>query len=670
MKNYLLISLDTLRADVAYSGRFRTVERIRARGTTFRSAVASAPLTPPSHASVLSGVHPWRHGLRHLFREQINDDTVLIAEHFQRSGYSTGAVVSCPGLNAWYGFDRGFDTFDDEIPLLADGSDPLQTVDVKLRGTALKRANVVADRAIDWLQAREEQAFFLFIHFFDSHWPYEAPETHGEIKNNYEGEIAFMDHHLGRVIDHLETSGRLDDTTIILFSDHGEDLDGCYANDKAGPRGHTEEEGHGALLYDQTQSVALVVSEPGTVPQGVTVAPQVRLIDIAPTLADLAGLSMDRHCDGQTLRPIWEGQDTRHRPAYFETFYRNEITDDDGAPAGYKPLAGVRLDDRWKVIWEPAGLDAAYEVYDLHSDPLEWSPILARADIVPVPDASAQPLDDDGLEAVAAQVAATAPAAAKQLRALIKALSERPSCGIAVDGSLAKGRFDDLSDIDLTLTFPYRGPSADDLQWVRDCVARSGDVLSAFPALHLGMPHLLIFFLRVDAQVVKVDIRCDGPAEDRRPGAVTTLRPGDGCTDGRPSATPASFDPTLSWNRLIGWAWYCVLKLRRDELFAAEEGLAGIRNDILIPAMRQLAGAPQTGTYRIEADLSVEDRAQLHKTFAMELTAPALSASLAAAIGAGKACLSRLVPPGQADGFAQSLEFIRQHGQLSHDDDT
>ena len=261
MKNLILVSLDTVRADVAYSGKFKAINILRKNSTTFLNTISSSPFTPASHASVFTGLHPYNHGLRHLFKEKINPSVKMLAQVLKEKGYETGAIVSCPGMNKWYGFSKGFDYYDDEIPKLADGSDPLLTVDVKKRGTALKRADLVVDRAKKWLHGKQNKKYFLFIHFFDAHWPYETPEKFGG-NNPYEEEVAFSDHYLGILLDSLKKDLLLTNTSVIVFSDHGEDLEGLYPNDKGGKKlGHPEESGHGCLLYDQTQKVVFMIND-------------------------------------------------------------------------------------------------------------------------------------------------------------------------------------------------------------------------------------------------------------------------------------------------------------------------------------------------------------------------------------------------------------------------
>jgi arylsulfatase len=376
--NVLFISLDTVRADVAYSGKLAGVERLRAGGTTFSQAISSCPLTPVSHATVFTGLQPPNHGVRHLLREQLRPDVPTFAERLRAVGYETGAVVSCPGLNRWYGIDRGFEHYDDEIPLLPDGRDPLTVGDVKLRGLALKRAPVVVERSTAWLSGRRAP-FFFFAHFFDAHWPYEPPEDVGvAVDNPYEGEVAFTDHYLQLLLRRFEELGHsLADTLVVCFSDHGEDLGGWYANDHAGERGHPYEEGHGCLLFDATQHVPLMFSGPG-VPVGRVVDAQVRLVDIMSTALELLDLE-PTDSDGQSLTGFFDGSASfpPPRPAYSETFFPEEKRESSGYTS-LTALASVRQDDgaghRGKVIWQVDPATRA-EVYDLVADPTETAPV-------------------------------------------------------------------------------------------------------------------------------------------------------------------------------------------------------------------------------------------------------------------------------------------------------
>lgn len=368
MKNILFISLDTVRADVAYSGKFPGINALREDGVTFLNAISSSPLTPISHATVLTGLQPYNHGIRHLFKEKLRPDAKTITQLLKEKGYATGAVVSCPGMNRWYDFCRGFDHYDDEIPLLPDGTDPLQTVDVKKRGTALKRAPLVIDRAWEWIEKQKtsDQPFFLFMHFFDAHWPYEAPEKFAG-DNSYEQEVAYSDHYLNVFIDKLKQAGLWEDLTLVCFSDHGEDLEGLYPNDKAGEElGHPEELGHGCLLYDQTQKVVLIMKGQG-IERKKTIEQQVRLVDVAPTVLELLGMKeAEGVLDGVSLLPTLNG-DELHLPAYCETFYPEEQTQATGGKfADTNNKIALRINNKHKTI-KHLGSDFV-EVYDLEGD--------------------------------------------------------------------------------------------------------------------------------------------------------------------------------------------------------------------------------------------------------------------------------------------------------------
>lgn len=369
-KNLILISLDTVRADVAYSGKFAPINDLRKESVTFLNTISSAPLTPGSHASVLTGLQPHNHGIRHLFREKLNKKIKTVSQILKEQGYQTGAIVSCPGMNKWYGFDRGFDYYDDEIPKLADGSDPLETVDVEKRGTATKRGDIVAKRAIEWLEKNEKkQPFFLFLHFFDAHWPYKAPEKYGG-DNNYEEEVAYSAHYMKLFLDELKKRKLYDQSTVIVFSDHGEDLNGLYSNDKGGKNlGHPEEKGHGCLLYDQTQKVVFVIKDPH-LPQGKNITQQVRLVDITPTILDLLKINRAKmKFDGVSLLPAIKTDKDLKLMAYSETFYPEEQIGATGKFKNTHNLKAIRIINKCKVIWEVNG--DRIEIYNLKKDQQE-----------------------------------------------------------------------------------------------------------------------------------------------------------------------------------------------------------------------------------------------------------------------------------------------------------
>lgn len=375
----ILVSLDGVRVDVAYSGKFPTLNKLRQKGVTFKNVVAPAPLTPISHASIFTGLFPPRHGIRHLFLEQLVDDAQTLPQLLKAHGYNSHAIVSCPGLHHWYGFNRGFDSYDDQLPLGPDGKDALHTVDVQARGRAAKRASEVTEKGIKLLDELSKAPTFLFLHYFDAHWPYEPPEPFGSsFKDNpYEGEVAYMDQMLGQFLDEVNRRDLWGDLILIVMADHGEDLEGLYANDHGSEvLGHPEEEGHGCLLYDATQMVPLLVIAPERYEYSGEVEEQVRLVDIVPTVLDLLAIETEVKFDGVSLTPHLAGKG-ENLVGYCETHYPRETSQVLEKYPHLHNLKAVRIrhpDGEFKIIWhlESDGV----EVYDLKRDPNEQTNLM------------------------------------------------------------------------------------------------------------------------------------------------------------------------------------------------------------------------------------------------------------------------------------------------------
>lgn len=356
-RNVLLVSLDCARADVTYSGILPNLDALRC-GVTYSMAISSAPLTPVSHASVLTGLQPYNHGLRHLLRKPLPKRHRTLTQLLAAHGFATAAFVACPALHRWYGLSRGFDIYDDRMD--------------HYHGIAMRRADSIADAAICWLElVPAGERWFCFLHFFDAHWPYVKEEERGDAANCYEAGLRLADRHLGRVIEWLRCRSQLDDTLIVVFGDHGEDLAGIYPNDRAGPiLGHPEEQGHGCLLYQTTQHVPMIFAH-GDLPFCRSDDPA-GLVDIAPTICNLVGARPPPTCDGIDLSTRGDGgQPGRH--LYAETLYPSELAARDPAFSHLKNLQAQWLDRRTKVIRVWADHDTAL-VFDLIEDPLEHCP--------------------------------------------------------------------------------------------------------------------------------------------------------------------------------------------------------------------------------------------------------------------------------------------------------
>lgn len=347
--NVLLVTIDTLRADrVGCYGHEAAstpvLDGLAARGVRFANAVAHVPLTGPSHASILTGLSPRGHGFRDNAGFALPAGVRTAAEDFGKAGYRRAAFVSAFPLDRRFGFDRGFEAYDDHLP---KGNDPRRTPYVE------RFADSTTDAVLRWLEApagggpASGAPFFLWVHYYDPHAPYEPPGDLAErfSESPYDGEVAFADRQLGRLLHRLEEKRALDDTVVVVLSDHGEGL------------GEHGEGTHGLFVYDSTLKVPFIVAGPG-ISSG-RVSPTVaRIIDVLPTLLDLAGVPVRPEIEGRSLRPALQGETMDDAPAYVESLYGER-------EFGWAPLFGWRTATH-KLIEAPRP-----ELYDLGSDPGE-----------------------------------------------------------------------------------------------------------------------------------------------------------------------------------------------------------------------------------------------------------------------------------------------------------
>ena len=351
--NVLLVTIDTLRADRVgcyghASASTPVLDALAARGVRFETAIAHVPLTGPSHASILTGLGPLGHGFREnagfVLPAQVRSGT----QDFREAGYRTAAFVSAFPLDRRFGFDRGFEVYDDHLP---KGNDPRRTPYVE------RFADATTGAVVRWLEAPAETAgrpFFLWVHYYDPHAPYEPP---GDLAARfrtapYDGEVAFADQQLGRLLRALGERGLLERTLVLAMSDHGEGL------------GEHGEGTHGLFVYDSTLKVPLIVAGPG-VAAGRVASTVARGIDVLPTLLDYAGLAPRPEIEGRSLRPAMEGREMSDAPVYAETLYPQR-------EFGWAPLFAWRT-SRTKMIEAPRP-----ELYDLEKDPGETDNLASR----------------------------------------------------------------------------------------------------------------------------------------------------------------------------------------------------------------------------------------------------------------------------------------------------
>jgi arylsulfatase A-like enzyme/Tfp pilus assembly protein PilF len=342
--NVLLVSMDTVRRDRLGCYGYKqidtpVVDSLARQGIRFDQAVTSVPMTLPGHAAMLTGLDPQHHGARVNGMFRLNDRVTTLPEVLRKHGYRTGATVSAFVLDRRFGLDRGFDHYDDDL------SAGRSVFEFSYRERPADQVNAAA---IAWLRANAAAPFFMFVHYFDAHWPYAAPEPFaGRYKNNfygdYDGEIAFVDDQLGKllaVLDELKVRHR---TLIVVVSDHGEGLD------------EHNEKTHSLLLYDSTLRVPMIFSGPAVLPRHRLVTRQVGLIDLAPTILDLLGIQAPAGMDGISLL---SAPPAGPRALYIETLGSKFMH-------GWAPLVGVRRDDH-KLVLAPRS-----ELYDLKADPKE-----------------------------------------------------------------------------------------------------------------------------------------------------------------------------------------------------------------------------------------------------------------------------------------------------------
>jgi len=345
-RDVLLVTIDTLRPDrlgVYGHPDVRTpyLDALARGGVQFRRARVPYPLTLPSHASILTGRLPYAHGARRNDSYDFDDGVTTLASLLQQKGYETGAIVSTFVLNSSFGLARGFETYVDFDSTFDSHS--------ATRGVE-RRADEVANLAIDWLDARASDPLFLWAHFFDPHDLYTPPPPFDAIYADdlYGGEVAYTDGHVGRVLERLKELDRFDETLIVLTSDHGEAL---------GEHGET---GHGFFLYATTIRVPLLLRGPGLGEPGSVRDVDARSVDVLPTLCDALGQAMPDSLDGRSLL----GDVPADLPLYVETFEPAYVY-------GATELRGVVM-DQWKLIDAPRP-----ELYDLDDDPHELEDLYA-----------------------------------------------------------------------------------------------------------------------------------------------------------------------------------------------------------------------------------------------------------------------------------------------------
>jgi len=377
--NVVLLTLDTTRADfLGTYGRAGNptpvLDALAREGTRFDCAIATASVTPVSHASILTGLHNREHGVRVLLGMcgyALQPETPTLATVLKGAGYATAAVHSAFPVSAYFGFHHGFDVFESFEG--AVGRSQAGTMSWPL--TELQRRSDDTTSIVVEELAALDDPFFLWVHYWDPHDPVLVPPAdrmqgvprgpQGELiasRELYGAEVSYLDEQIGRLFDALRASGEWERTLVVVVADHGEGL---------GDHGWAFHR----ILYQEQIRVPLLVRLPG-VATAPSVAGTVSTIDIAPTVLDYLGVEPPRALSGRTLRPLLEGRPDPPRSAFADQVNGYDLN---AAMLKSRPLDGFLyavVDGGWKLVWRPLHPEAS-ELYHLDADPGELDNRLA-----------------------------------------------------------------------------------------------------------------------------------------------------------------------------------------------------------------------------------------------------------------------------------------------------
>ena len=345
IRRVVLISIDTCRADrlscYGYGGTSTPyVDALASEGVLFENVLTPVPITLAAHCSMLTGNVPPRHGVRDNYDYQLPASAVTLADMFKEKGYSTGAVVSSFTLNRRFGLEQGFDHYEDGLSGGATSSNE-------------RKGHDTSNLAVEWLKGHAAEDFFLFVHYYDPHTPYEAPEPFAGLfpDDPYAAEVAYTDHCVGEVIAALKSLGIYEESLVVVTGDHGEML------------GEHGEEEHCFFIYQSALKVPLIFKLPQGKVRGRVTEPA-GIVDILPTVCGLCGMEAPVGVGGQDLSGYLQGKGaSEKRYLYCESLTAEKY--------GAQGLQGV-TDGRWKYI-----RSARSELYDLEEDPGELTNLIA-----------------------------------------------------------------------------------------------------------------------------------------------------------------------------------------------------------------------------------------------------------------------------------------------------
>jgi arylsulfatase A-like enzyme/Tfp pilus assembly protein PilF len=359
--NLLVVTLDTTRADrLGCYGRDNamtpTLDRLADTGTLFLNCSSAAPVTTPSHSTIFTGTYPVAHGVRDNGLFVLPAAATTMAELLQAAGYVTGAAVASFPVTRRFGLDQGFDYFNDHITVAFEDFRGRRVVPSQGVFFDERPAAWVNDAIVPWIESHRDRPFAAWVHYWDPHQPLHPPAPFDQLFSHdlYQGEVAYVDHALGALLDRLEAAGVAERTVVVVVGDHGE--------------GHGEhnEATHSLLAYEATLHVPLIVFAPGR-PGGGRVAERVGTVDVLPTVLELLGLPVPAEVQGRSLLPLMRGRAAPTEPV---DYYAEALS-----PRFSHGWGELRVLYRGgqKYIHGPRP-----ELYDLESDPAELDDLSAE----------------------------------------------------------------------------------------------------------------------------------------------------------------------------------------------------------------------------------------------------------------------------------------------------
>jgi arylsulfatase A-like enzyme/Flp pilus assembly protein TadD len=344
--NLLVITVDTLRPDHlgCYGDRdihTPNIDALAGDGTKFLRAYTPVPITLPSHTVIFTGTYPTRSGIHDFGANVLNPQQPTLASVLHDNGYATGAVIGSAVLDSRFGLSHGFDFYDGNFEFNRLQESNLDEME--------RPGNVVADHALEWLAQNYQKKFFLWMHLYDPHYPYRPPAPYSEQYKThpYDGEIAFADAQVGRILDFVKDKKIAGRTLVVFSGDHGEGL------------GEHGEKTHGFFIYDSTLHVPVIVRLPETARVAKEVPTPVSTADLMPTILALLKIQPPAGMQGQNLLPLILGSEKpAQRSLYAETFLPR-------LHFNWSELRSVQT-ERYHFIEAPKP-----ELYDLSKDPGE-----------------------------------------------------------------------------------------------------------------------------------------------------------------------------------------------------------------------------------------------------------------------------------------------------------